>query len=100
MPELAHRSHEHQGQANQSHTSENYPPCTESVDYRASHQTKGQASNQKSHQKTLSQLGAAESQRIGKRGIKHGKPIKNNADRKEQIEECGSNNPPAIEDSL
>ena len=61
--------------------------------------TKRQPSDQKSQQKTLSELCAAESQRIGKRGIKNGKPVKNYADREKQIEKRRNDDPPAIEDS-
>ena len=81
MPELGHGSHEDQGRADESDTCENYPSRADAVDYCAGHQSKRQSSDQKSQQKTLSELCAAESQRIGKCGIKNGKSIKNYADR-------------------
>ena len=99
MPELGHGSHKDQGHADESDTGENYPFCADAVNYRAGRQSKRQSSDQKSQQKTLSELRAVESQRIGERGIKNGKSIKNYADREKQIEKRRNDNPPAIEDS-
>ena len=99
VPELRHRPHQQQRQPDEADSSEDHRARPDAVDQRACQEPERQTDQQKSKQESLRDLRAREAERLHQRGIEHREPIKDDADAEKQVQKCGGDNPPAVEDA-
>ncbi len=69
------------------------------VDHRSGQQAKRQARHKKPEKEALGDLSAQEPQRLYKCGVKNRKPVKDDSDGEEKIQERSNNNPPPVKDT-
>ena len=99
LPEPGHSPHKDEGHPHEADAHQNHAPRAKPVDDGSRQQSERQAHQQEPEQESLSDLRAREAERLHQRGIEHREPVENEADPEEQIQECGGNNPPAVEDA-